>query len=184
MSEVARLRRQIEQEHAASTWALSGLAEGTARHDFIQRRLEHMSIAHDGLSALLGEEQAAAVVCEIVDATAQSERKEAHNALARQDKPPCLTTITVRLRPGQAEKFDEKLKEICRESKHLLPGTTARYIARSQANPEEMHIVLIWRNGVQPRERGKALRGLFADLDELLDWQTASGRDYLVICEA
>ncbi len=72
-SEVARLRTQIEQEHAASVWALSGLAEGTARHNFIQRRLEHMSVAHQGLITLLGEEQATAIVCEIVDKTLEKQ---------------------------------------------------------------------------------------------------------------
>ncbi len=68
-SEVARLRAQIEREHAAGMWALSGLAEGTARHNFIQRRLEHMSVAHQGLINLLGEEQATTIVCEIFDRT-------------------------------------------------------------------------------------------------------------------
>ncbi len=72
-SEVARLRAQIEQEHAASVWALSGLAEGTARHNFIQRRLEHIGIAHAGLIQLLGEERATALVCEIFDRTPEKQ---------------------------------------------------------------------------------------------------------------
>ena len=42
------------------------------------------------------------------------------------------------------EKLDEKLKEIYQERKHRLAGTTARYIARDQADPEEIQIVLVW----------------------------------------
>lgn len=68
-SEVARLRMQIEQEHTASVWALSGLAEGTTRHDFIQRRLIHMGIAYQGLAQIIGEEQAAALLCEVFERT-------------------------------------------------------------------------------------------------------------------
>ncbi len=94
---------------------------------------------------------------------------------------PSLTTITVRLRPGQDEQLAQKLQEMCREGKHCLPGTTARYITQNQKYPGEIQIVLIWDSQVKPREQGKALRRFFADFDALLDWQSASGRDYKVI---
>lgn len=68
-SEVAHLRARIEQEHAASVWALTGLAAGTARHWFIQRRLERMDSAHGRLSTLIGEEQATAFLCELFEKT-------------------------------------------------------------------------------------------------------------------
>ncbi len=101
---------------------------------------------------------------------------------ARVDCPtPCLTSITVRLRPGRDEQLAHKLREICQEGKHLLPGTTARYIARNQTHPEEIQIVLIWESQVKARERGRSLRRFFADLDDILDWGTASGRDYTVL---
>ncbi len=189
-SEVARLRMQIEQEHEASVWALSGLAGGTARHDFIQRRLEHMGIAHTGLIKLLGEEQATAMVCEIFEKTPEKHQdmKEEQDPLARKDEPlalvkmiPSLTAIWVRLRPGQGEQLEYKLREICQQKKHCLPGTTARYIMQNQNNPEEIQIMLVWDNAMTPREQGKSLRRFFADLDDILDWQTASGRDYKVI---
>ncbi len=179
-SEVARLRARIEQEHAASVWALRGLAEGTARHNFIQRRLEHLSIAHEGLSKLLGEQQATALVCEIVDRTSR-ERAAGADSQALSDEPSFLTSITVRARPSQQEQLAQKLEDICREGRHLLPGTTARYLARNQRDPEEIHIVLIWQDEMEPREQGKALRDFFADLDEVLDWQTASGQDCWLI---
>ena len=68
-SEVARLRAQIEQEHAASVWALTGLAVGAARHLFIQRRLDRMDVAHAQLSHLLGEEQATKLLCDVFERT-------------------------------------------------------------------------------------------------------------------
>lgn len=67
ISEVARLRAQIEQEYAAGMWALSGLASGTARHDFINARLEHMERSHARLSELIGEERATAILCEVFE---------------------------------------------------------------------------------------------------------------------
>lgn len=68
-SEVARLRARIEQEHAASVWALTGLASGALRHNFIQRRLEHMGVAQQSLARLIGEEQATALLCEVFERT-------------------------------------------------------------------------------------------------------------------
>ncbi len=68
-SEVARLRAQIEQEHAACVWALSGLASGTAQHFFIQRRFRQMDAAHRSLTKLIGEEEATTIVCEVFDRT-------------------------------------------------------------------------------------------------------------------
>src|SRR5262245_33734866 len=43
-----------------------------------------------------------------------------------------LTTITVRIRSGQAEALERKLYEIRGQNKHCLRGTAARYIARNQ----------------------------------------------------
>lgn len=70
-SEVARLRARIEAEHAASVWAMTGLAVGAARHLFIQRRLERMDVAHVKLSQLVGEEQATRLLCEVFERTPQ-----------------------------------------------------------------------------------------------------------------
>ena len=39
-SEVARLMRRITLEHQAARYGLTGLAYGTARHDFITARME------------------------------------------------------------------------------------------------------------------------------------------------
>ena len=53
-------------------WALTGLAAGTARHWFIQRRLERMDSAHGRLSALIGEEPATAFLCELFEKTPEN----------------------------------------------------------------------------------------------------------------
>ncbi len=63
-SEVTQLRQQIEQEHAASVWALSGLATGIVQHAFIQRRMGHMERSYQGLKQLIGEDQATQVLCD------------------------------------------------------------------------------------------------------------------------
>ncbi len=66
-SEIARLRAQLEQEHAASVWALTGLASGTAQHAFITARSRRMDVCHQQLSKLVGEEQATEELCRVFD---------------------------------------------------------------------------------------------------------------------
>jgi hypothetical protein len=73
-SEIARFRAQIELEHAAMVWALNGLSEGNARHAFIERRLRHMDRSYQGLSKIVGEEQATETLCEVWEKTP----KQAH----------------------------------------------------------------------------------------------------------
>lgn len=86
-----------------------------------------------------------------------------------------LTIIFARIRPGQGEAFDAKLEEIRAGEKHLLPGTVARYIARSEEKPEDVQIVLVWRSTVMPSEpeRESALNALRAELADILDWENA-----------
>lgn len=55
-SEVANLLRQIEDEYTAATQGLEGLAEGTARHKFITRKMENMGRLHEDLRELVGED--------------------------------------------------------------------------------------------------------------------------------
>lgn len=68
-SEIARLRKQIESEYAASVWALTGLAAGSTQHAFINARLERMDASFRRLSELVGEEQATEVLCQVFDGT-------------------------------------------------------------------------------------------------------------------
>lgn len=64
-SEVARLLREIDEAYQAAQWGLTGLASGTARHDFINAREEHVALCHKALTTLIGPEQATAMVAGI-----------------------------------------------------------------------------------------------------------------------
>lgn len=64
VSEVARLKQQIDLECRASWAALSALRSGTAQHRFITARLRKMDMYHGQLVKLVGEEQAIAYLCE------------------------------------------------------------------------------------------------------------------------
>lgn len=55
-SGVARLMQQIDAEVQASKQALQGLALGTARHEFITKRMENIGGFHEQLHALIGDE--------------------------------------------------------------------------------------------------------------------------------
>ena len=65
-SEVKQLLRQIAQEYHASKLGLEGLASGTARHDFIQKRAETIGQCHEELTDLLGPEEAIALIANTI----------------------------------------------------------------------------------------------------------------------
>ncbi len=55
-SEVAHLLTQISHEYEAAQQGLSGLAQGTSQHQFINRRMERIGALHAVLYNLLGDE--------------------------------------------------------------------------------------------------------------------------------
>ena len=61
-SEVARFLREIDEAYQAAQWALTGLACGTARHDFINAKEERIAICHQELTTLIGPDEATALV--------------------------------------------------------------------------------------------------------------------------
>jgi hypothetical protein len=61
-SEVARLRRQIDEEYQAACRGLHGLAEGSARHEFINKKMQNIQAAHELLAGLIGKEEAMELV--------------------------------------------------------------------------------------------------------------------------
>jgi hypothetical protein len=65
-SEVTQLLRQIEQEYQAAQQGLTGLASGTARHDFITSKAENMSKCHEKLIEIIGPEQAIALIANTI----------------------------------------------------------------------------------------------------------------------
>lgn len=67
-SEVARLRQRIAQEYEAATRGLIGLAFGTAKHEFITKRMEQISTCHETLKQLVGEQEATRMLAETLEA--------------------------------------------------------------------------------------------------------------------
>lgn len=63
-SEVQRLLAEIDTQYQAAWNGLSGLAQGVARHDFINARLENMENARQALEDIVGENEAARLVVE------------------------------------------------------------------------------------------------------------------------
>jgi hypothetical protein len=70
-SEVARLMAQIEAEHEAAQRGMKGLAEGTARHKFIEAHTRRMWALKDELSKMVGENEAMTIICRV---TAEEKR--------------------------------------------------------------------------------------------------------------
>ncbi len=64
-SEIARLREQIELELEAMHHGMHGLALGTARHTFIQARMERIGEYQDTLANEVGDTTATQIVCKI-----------------------------------------------------------------------------------------------------------------------
>lgn len=65
VSEIARLRQQIELEMDAMRYAFSGFALGTARHAFIHKKLERIGACQDSLAHHIGENAAHQFVCSL-----------------------------------------------------------------------------------------------------------------------
>jgi hypothetical protein len=68
-SEVARLRRQIELELEAVQRGLYGLASGTARHEFIRKRMNRVETYQGQLAQKVGEDTANQMVYNMYVAT-------------------------------------------------------------------------------------------------------------------
>lgn len=63
-SKVAQLRASIEQEIVAMRLGLSGLAVGTAKHQFIEAKMHRIGAYEDQLATHIGEEQAILFSCQ------------------------------------------------------------------------------------------------------------------------
>lgn len=70
-SEVARLMRQIKDEHIAAQRGLSGVAEGVAKHRYIEAHMLRMSTLKTELSQEIGEKAALTFLCQTMLDTEQ-----------------------------------------------------------------------------------------------------------------
>ena len=64
-SEVARLRQLIAAEYEAAVRGLSGLAQGTAKHAFIDARMNRVWHYSEQLATHVGEAEATRQLCEL-----------------------------------------------------------------------------------------------------------------------
>jgi hypothetical protein len=63
-SEVAFLMAQFAAEHQSAEWALTGIASGVTRHDFISARMDRMGQIGGALKELVGEDEAGKLMVE------------------------------------------------------------------------------------------------------------------------
>jgi hypothetical protein len=66
-SEVVWQLEQIRLQYEAAERGLTGLAQGTARHQFITARMEQMGKLHEELVMLVGAEQATRLFAETLE---------------------------------------------------------------------------------------------------------------------
>ena len=68
------------------------------------------------------------------------------------------------------------LERVHRAGRHHIAGTIARYVVQSRDRPEEVQILLVWRQAVLPGRgaQEQALAALRADLATVLIWEEDS----------
>jgi hypothetical protein len=74
-SEVARLLQQIDLECQSAHRGLRGFASGSARHDFVNKRMENIGYAHERLIELVGPDEAIALVVHTIDLPKDQHRR-------------------------------------------------------------------------------------------------------------
>ena len=81
VSDVARVRQQIASEYLAAQLGLSGLAEGTSRHQVITARTERIGMLHHQLEELVGDHAIALVAQTLEEVPEQATRHDLLNLL-------------------------------------------------------------------------------------------------------
>jgi hypothetical protein len=94
VSDVKAIRERIEQEIESTRSGMSGLSTGSARHEFIQDRLENMSRTYEQLEPLIGQDRAVEILSSVMErmyeqvkAVEEQERMD----LSRLSKSPVLS---------------------------------------------------------------------------------------------
>jgi hypothetical protein len=72
-SEVARLLMEIELSYQAAKNGLQGLAEGTAKHEFITAKMERIEQNRVSLIKIVGQEQAMGLFIQALENTEEGE---------------------------------------------------------------------------------------------------------------
>ena len=71
-SEVAQLMCRIALEYEAAERGLTGFAEGNSKHQFITARMENIGACRERLAELVGDEQAAQLLCDAMEQGAEA----------------------------------------------------------------------------------------------------------------
>lgn len=66
-SEVSQIRERIAREHQMAMWAQTGLQSGTARHRYINRRMENIAQEKAVLDNLVGSGRSNSIVTDILE---------------------------------------------------------------------------------------------------------------------
>ena len=88
------------------------------------------------------------------------------------------TRISVQVRAGQQKRLREKLQAICKDNRHLFPGTIARFVLPEDEQLGSIDIFLYWKSSDMPDKatRQNELHAFQAELEDVLDWKTAQER--------
>ncbi len=89
--------------------------------------------------------------------------------------PLYTTVMMVPVRPDCAALLEERLAWFRRRRKHHIPGTVKRFISCNENDPRRVTIALFWRGETLPPEEllEQSLAAFYADLADVLDWETA-----------
>ena len=95
--------------------------------------------------------------------------------ISSEENTQFMTSILVHVRTGQEKLLMIRLEEVKQSGQHIFPGTVARYVTGSEAQPDQIEIVLIWRSTIMPNgaTREKALEEFRQAMADVLDWNTA-----------
>ncbi|QBD79658.1 DNA-binding protein [Ktedonosporobacter rubrisoli] len=88
------------------------------------------------------------------------------------------TEIDVKIKPSQQKRLIEKLEEIRKEESHTFIGSIARYILKDLEESDWISIRLVWKDTEMPDEdtQEEEMAAFRAELEDVLDWQTARYR--------
>lgn len=85
------------------------------------------------------------------------------------------TSIKVKIVSGMQNTLLARFEQIRASEEYNFPGTVARYIIGREQIPEQLEILLIWKQSIMPNEdeRERSLEAFRYILSDVLDWSSA-----------
>jgi excisionase family DNA binding protein len=83
--------------------------------------------------------------------------------------------VEVQLYAGKEQAFQEKLQATLQQQQHLFPGTMQRSISADEDHPEQITILLIWKDTELTDETAlhRDFEAFKTEFAELLNWENA-----------